>query len=285
MSGGLPRADTSLRKGFLMAPSHSPEKLLAATRICALRKFLELSPAELASELDVPTEVLQDWEKGTQTPSPENFITLGNLAGDPSCWFFWACAGLYSSEFMRVLPPVRLNVLESGELDLSVVHAGAGKRLFSRPQLHAIPILPVRVATPGLEGDRVEDLRKVPASGVIASPSDWCPNPGFTSCLRVAGNSMEPLIGDGYIIVVDTSQVEHDKLDGEVVVAWEKTHGLVLGRFAVGVDQESLVSTNPEYAALVTRKEKPWRIIGKVLWWVGRDTPLRVLAAEQARAS
>ena len=32
------------------------------------------------------------------------YIQLGNLAGDPECWYFWERAGLHSADLMRVLP-------------------------------------------------------------------------------------------------------------------------------------------------------------------------------------
>ncbi len=222
--------------------------------------------------------MIVSWENGTERPSPAAFINLGNLAGDPSCWFFWSCAGLYGPGLMRVLPPVRLEVFGDGSADLAVAHAGGGKHLFSRPLLHAIPILPVRVASLGVEGDKVDDLRKIPASGFIASPSDWCPNPRYTSCLRVAGDSMAPLICDGYIVVVDTSPTEREKLNGAIVVAWDKTHGLMVARLAINDGRESMVSNNPEYSSLVVGNT-PLRIVGKVLWWVGRDSPLKEMSA------
>jgi hypothetical protein len=252
----------------------------AAPRIKSLRTFLGLTTGDFATELGCSDSTILAWEAGLERPSPEAFINLGNLAGDPSCWFFWSCAGLYGPGLMRVLPPVRLEAPRDGTADLAVVHAGGGKHLFSRPLLHAIPILPVRVATPGVEGDRVDDLAKIPASGFIASPSDWCPNPRFTSCLRVAGDSMAPLICDGYIIVVDTSQVEREKLNGAVVVAWDKKHGLMVARFAINNGRESMISANPEYSSLVVeRSGAPLRIIGKVLWWVGRDSSSSETAA------
>jgi phage repressor protein C with HTH and peptisase S24 domain len=90
---------------------------------------------------------------------------------------------------------------------------------------------------------------------------------------------MAPLICDGYIIVVDTSPVEHDTLNGAVVVAWDKTHGLMVARLAINEGRESLVSANPEYSSLLVKtNDSPLRIVGKVLWWVGRDSAKAVAA-------
>jgi phage repressor protein C with HTH and peptisase S24 domain len=69
-----------------------------------------------------------------------------------------------------------------------------------------------------------------PVESVIAAPKDWCPNPGHTSCLRVQGNSMTPLIQDGYILAVDSSQNDQIQLNGKIVIAWHKDTGLTVSR-------------------------------------------------------
>src|SRR6267378_4163800 len=58
------------------------------------------------------------------------------------------------------------------------------------------------------KGDSSATLHDAPFEGVIAAPQDWCPNPSATTCLRVRGKSMMPLIHDGYILAVDSSQTD-----------------------------------------------------------------------------
>jgi len=41
---------------------------------------------------------------------------------------------------------------------------------------------------------------------------------------------MSPLILDGYIIAVDTSDTAHDDLIGKIVVAWNPEQGLIVSR-------------------------------------------------------
>jgi phage repressor protein C with HTH and peptisase S24 domain len=57
---------------------------------------------------------------------------------------------------------------------------------------------------------------------MIAAPRDWCPNPATTSCLPVRGNSMAPLIQDGYIVALDSLQNDQIQMNGKIVVAWHK---------------------------------------------------------------
>src|SRR5580693_4812087 len=98
------RADT--RKGLAMPRKIPADESASAPRIRSLQKYLRLTTDRFASELGCSAITLLAWENGTQKPGVEAFITLGNLAGDPSCWFFWSCAGLYGPDLMRVLPPV-----------------------------------------------------------------------------------------------------------------------------------------------------------------------------------
>ena len=46
---------------------------------------------------------------GTRSAGPpsHSYIEIGNLAGDPLCWYFWERAGLRSDDLMRVMPGCR----------------------------------------------------------------------------------------------------------------------------------------------------------------------------------
>ena len=87
---------------------------------------------------------------------------------------------------------------------------------------------------------------------MLAAPIDWCPNPNSTICLRVKGNSMSPLILDGYLIAVDTLDVQ------------------IVSRLIRFDHTDVLVSDRREYESISLAPESKWRIIGKVLWWTGR---------------
>jgi phage repressor protein C with HTH and peptisase S24 domain len=95
---------------------------------------------------------------------------------------------------------------------VQIVHAGAGRSQLSDEEAFvAVPLLPVRAATPGEQGDKVADLDQLKPEAMLAAPAKWCPNPAATVSLRVKGNSMSPLILDGYIIAMDRSNVSHDE--------------------------------------------------------------------------
>jgi len=154
-------------------------------------------------------------------------------------------------------------------LKLEVVEAGVHRALKQPEELVAIPLLPVVAATHGGKGDPAESLTQVPPESMLAAPSKWCPNPAHTSCLRVHGRSMMPLIHDGYIIVIDTSQTNHGKLYGHIVIAAHKDHGLIVSRLQRFDDTEVLVPENREYESTAV-STNGWRIVAKLLWWIGR---------------
>ena len=238
-------------------------------KIANFRNSLKLSQSEFSKRLGSSAMAVSRWERGLQEAPADIYIQLGNLAGDPLCWYFWGCAGLRTADVMRVLPAARNRLHDTRFPNLRVVHAGSGKK-GPVADFVAIPLLPVHAGTPGELGDKNVDLEQVAPEAMLAAPVGWCPNPKCTICLRVKGNSMSPLILNGYIIAVDTLDVQHDKLVGHIVVAWNADRGLIVSRLIRFDHTDALVSDRREYESISVAPESKWRIIGKVLWWTGR---------------
>src|ERR1700719_2770020 len=198
-----------------------------AKNISALRSRLGLSQAIFGQRLDTSAMSVSRWERGVQEPSAELYINLGKLEGKPLCWYFWERAGLGHEDLTSVIPKLqtRLNVI-----NLEVVNAGAGTSQSKVPKLVAVPLLKIAAASHGETVPSESNLYDAPVESMIAVPREWCPNPATTKCLRVRGSSMKPLIHDGYVLVVDTSQTDHAKLDGKIVIAWHRDKGLSVSR-------------------------------------------------------
>ena len=210
------------------------------------------------------------WERGAQEPPAEWYIQLGNLAGDPECWYFWGRAGLRSADLMQVFPSARGRMRPEKLQGKTVVAAGAGKHKVEQ-ELVAIPLLPVFAGTHGNAGDKVINLDQVQPEEMLAAPTTWCPHPAETMCLRVKGNSMAPLIHDGYIVAVDAFLKDRAKLADCIVIAWNKDVGLTISRLKAFDGVDVLVPENREYQSVTMGKDQTWRILGKVLWWIGRS--------------
>lgn len=106
---------------------------------------------------------------------------------------------------------------------------------------------------------------------MLAAPAEWCPNPSSIVSLRVKGNSMSPLILDGYIISVDISQVTHNDVLGQIVVAWNTDKGLLVSRLMRFDHTDALVPDQRGHESISLAAETKWRIVGTVLWWTGRS--------------
>ena len=241
-----------------------------ARTIRAVRRKLRLSQAELAEKLETSAMAISRWERGEFEPSADAYLRLGKLMGDPLCWFFWGRAGLTTADVMRVLPRAGRRLRQDRIATVQVVHAGAERMVpAEKESFVAIPLLPVRAATPGERGDRIADLDQVKPEAMLAAPAKWCQNPASTISLTVKGNSMSPLILDGYIIAVDTSDTARDDLIGKIVVAWNREKGLLVSRLIRFDHTDVLVSDHREYVSVSPVTESRWRVLGRVLWWTG----------------
>jgi transcriptional regulator with XRE-family HTH domain len=241
-----------------------------AREIEGLRRRLGHSQGSLGDRLNTSAMAVSRWERGVQEPPADLYIQLGNLAGAPRCWYFWERAGLHSADLMRVLPAARPRPISTRlSPKLKIVHAGASQRLTKERKLVIVPLLPVRAGTHAAKGDRVTRFSQVSPESMLAAPSEWCPNPSLTSCLRVHGNSMAPTIQNDYVIAVDAAQVERSELYGKVIVAWHKDQGLIVARLQRFDSSELLMPDNRDYEPISLNADRSWRILGKVLWWVG----------------
>ena len=92
------------------------------------------------------------WERGIQKVPANIYIKLGNLAGDPLCWYFWGLTGLRTEDVMRVLPVARLRLRENRVSKVLIVRAGDRKKAPAPKETDfvAIPFLPVHAGTPGV---------------------------------------------------------------------------------------------------------------------------------------
>jgi SOS-response transcriptional repressor LexA len=74
---------------------------------------------------------------------------------------------------------------------------------------------------------------------------------------------MSPLILDGYIITIDTSEVGRDTLVGKIVVASNPERGLIVSRMIRFNHTDALVSDRREYESISLAPESALRIIGR----------------------
>jgi hypothetical protein len=142
-----------------MPPSEKPVQPDWSKKIKALRRYLQTDRAQFARSVAYPVKKITLWEQGIEEPSAAAYVTLGNLAGEPSCWYFWTKARLYRDTPMPVMPSVELHEDKKSSTELQGVRAGI-RRLFSQPLIHAIPLLPLNAAAYGVDGDKSSVLTR-----------------------------------------------------------------------------------------------------------------------------
>ena len=243
-----------------------------AARISELRERLGLSQSDLARTLDCSAMTVSRWENGLLPPTSRYYIELGKLAGKSGCWFFWELAGLQSSDVLRLLPErERQQMFPSDDFALEPASAGVAtpqSEPVPQPKLVSIPVLNAVAGTHGDRGDKRGNLNHIPASNFMGAPAAWCPNPKYTSLIRVRGHSMEPLIHDGDIAAVDSSQTDRAHLNGKVLVVSNEERGLCVSRLRRYPKFDVLESENRAYEPIVLDKRSGWHIVARVLWWI-----------------
>jgi SOS-response transcriptional repressor LexA/DNA-binding transcriptional regulator YiaG len=244
-----------------------------AKTIANLRKQLGLNQTGFGDRFHCSAMAVSRWERGILEPASHTYIEMGNIAGDPLCWYFWGRAGLSREDLLRVVPRLRQRLRQVQMPHLEIASAGGGAKrakTHERLQLVTIPLLKTVAAAHGEKGDDREALQDAPIESMIGAPKEWCPHPSTTSCLRVRGNSMAPLIHDGYILVVDFAQNDVIELSGKIVIAWHRDMGLTVSRLRRYDSTLVLQSENPSHESITLSAKQKWKIVAKVLWWIGR---------------
>jgi phage repressor protein C with HTH and peptisase S24 domain len=240
-----------------------------ALQITTLRERLEINQAELARRMQCSAMTISRWERGLLQPSAEHFIQLGNLGSKTDAWFFWEMAGIQPAKMVEALSgSSRAKRILDGP-QIQPARAGSQPPITEKvPTVVGLPLLKVVIGTHGVPGDKRTSLRTIPANEVVGVPSNWCPNPAYTSLLRVKGTSMEPLIRNGDIVAVDSYQTERSDLYGTLVIAANEEAGLSVSRLRRYDGFDVLEAENRQYDPIVLNKARDFRIVGKVLWWL-----------------
>ena len=252
----------------------APHKTLPswAARIETLRKRLGISQIVFSQRIGVAQSAVSNWEKGNKEPGADTYLQLGKIAGDPECWFFWERAGLSKTDIMRALPDLEDRLFSRGETKVEIVAAPGATHpgsptLKKRPDAVAVPLLKDAAAAGSprmIEEAQVERI-------VVADRHD-CPHPQHTTCIRVAGRSMYPVLDDGYIVAVDTFDPEPERLVERMVAARDPDGGITVKWLRKVGDDYMLIPqhTAPEYPPALISRGPGWKIVGEVIWWIGR---------------
>jgi SOS-response transcriptional repressor LexA len=71
-------------------------------------------------------------------------------------------------------------------------------------------------------------------------------------------------------LAVDSSQTEIADLNGKIVIAWNRDKGLSVSRLKQFDHTVVLQSENAGYESITLSAKEKWKIVAKVLWWIGK---------------
>jgi SOS-response transcriptional repressor LexA len=243
------------------------------SQITALRDRLGINQAELARRLECSAMTISRWERGLLQPSSEHFIQLGNLGNRKEAWFFWEMAGIQPARMVEALGGTTRAKRPAGSRKIEIGgHDGWALATEKKSDMVGVPLLKAVAGTHGTAGDKRNSLRTVPTLQVIAVPGAWCPNPTYTSLIRVTGRSMQPAIRDHDILAVDSYQTERSRLYGQIVLVTSEAHGLSVSRLSHYDRIDVLEAEDRHFEPVILKKSGGWRIVGRVLWSISGIT-------------
>ena len=254
--------------------THEP---LWCVNIRKLIADLHITQAALADRLGVSPATVSRWMRGKIEPTAEGYVALGKLAPVSTADFFYERAGLdpavlSSTSENRLTTSLRLHLQN---LNLETQSPAEGKG-FSSPEAAAIPLLKVRASiTP--EPAQNLSFASADMEGTVIVPSSWCPHPDHTIGMRLADDSMEPLIPMHSIVFVDSAETTRNLAYGAIVVMCHRELGFRIGRLQRYGGADFLIFANSQSPALNVNPSFKWGLAGRVLWWIGttEDLPPR----------
>lgn len=200
-----------------------------------LRSEKNMSQAELASELGISSSSVAMWEIGQRYPGKDTYEQLADL-------FNVDIDFLYGRTSIRQ----RVHFDNDGN---AMVHSSSCAVINVVGRVAAgIPIQAV---------ENIIDTEEI--SSELACTGEFFG-------LQIKGDSMEPKISNGDIVIV---RQQNDAESGDIVIALVNGDDATCKRLRKYRDGIELVSTNPKYAPMFFSNEeiiqKPVKIIGKVV--------------------
>ena len=218
----------------------------------ALRKLrgkgaLECSQSALAQLLGVSLSTVAKWETGQVLPSVMAYREIAKLDKRNGEWW-----NRQTGEFQQ-------------SIDRTVE---AYKRRYSYPyeDMLIVPILTSVVAAgPPAVVETLEDEYE----GSVAIPLPAGGDTGAMVAARTRGSSMEPLIPDGSLVIIDTRRNKPEENVGYVVAA-RSNDGITIKILRYESGMYFLVAGNPDFQPQLqpVNTETPWDIAGRVVRWI-----------------
>ena len=218
-----------------------------ANRLAASRKKKGLNQTELAREIGVSAQSVQQWESGSTMPRNKRVEAVAKALGVSQEWLMFGGDEEGSTQPLNsdtVREWVDGEQPEEDEVDVPFygeVELSAGNGATAVAEIRKAPI---------------RFHRKILRSANVT--------PGFAACCRISGDSMEPILPDGATVGINTQETAI--VDGKMYAI---DHGgllrvKTLQRLPGG--KVLLRSANPAYGDEKVEMGDGFRVLGRVFW-------------------
>lgn len=237
-----------------------------------MREQKGLTMARFGELFGVSPMTVSRWERGLNRKfDPQHLSALADMARNERKWLFFERAGMSRDQIAE------------------------GVKAAAHPINIALSVSPPSAVTPARFGKRTDDLisvsvlRDSAAAGqprfinekdiesfiLVPNSREFAPHPSSLVAVKIKGDSMSPFLEDGYIAVIDTADSSRRSLYNEMVAARDPEGAVTIkwlrnnGKEEILMPQHTAIRHQP---VIITGNDD-WKIIGKVVWWVGKPPP------------
>jgi SOS-response transcriptional repressor LexA len=232
-----------------------------AIHIGNLLKRKRLTQQTFAAKMNVTQSSVSNWIAGKKEPKSEMYYRMAKVWPDADeAQFFLKRASALSGSFQVQY--------------FGVQKAPSPDRRMRPGKLSDETVEIALLKDPAVLGtSRQADEKEF--ERILPFPSSLCPHPETTVCIKVIGDSMSPIMEDGYIVAIDFSQTDRQRLNGQMVAARDPQGEVTVKLFKQHGKDEVLLPhhiSRKNQPTVLNRDASPesrWEIVGKVLWWIG----------------
>lgn len=221
------------------------------SKIKELRAHLGFKQRDLAQAIGVSQGAVGQWEIGRSAPDAKHLLKMAEIAGaDDRAWLREA-AGVKDAKSSDDVSHAFVPLLRDAAA------AGTPRAIDEREIQERLPVA----------------KHLVPRNGKVVA-------------VKVSGDSMEPIILDGYTVFIDTSERDPDKLNGWMVAARDDGAGVTIKWLRLQDNEWMLIPqhTSEEHPIRAMKEHGDWSIVGKVLFWIGMPKPPNARRLQKRRS-
>jgi len=228
-----------------------------------IKKIFEgLPQTKIAKICGVTHQAVNRYFKKGLIPNYDAMLRISKYAHVPMEWL------LTGKGPKELLAAGEAGVLSEASVNISL-HTSADCREMLQGQLKANAYVPIPLISASIAAGEPLVIEEKDIEHFVIVSQAWVKQGHTYRCLRVRGNSMHPIISDGFIVAVNLTENDPAKLEHQIVAA-RHNEGVVIKYLLLTEKDYVLTPHNlSEYKPIVIPRTTPHTIIGKVVWWWG----------------